>query len=63
MQARMGSTLSDMYDQEQGVPQSGVLSTTVFNIKINEIVKCLDNLIDCSLYINDFCICFRSKSM
>ena len=63
MQVRVGSTLSDLYDQEQGVPQGGVLSTTLFNIKINDIVKCLDNLTDCSLYVDDICICFRSKSM
>ena len=37
MQVRVGSTLSDLYDQEQGVPQGGVLSTTLFNIKINDI--------------------------
>ena len=37
MQVRLGSTLSDLYDQEQGVPQGGVLSTTLFNIKINDI--------------------------
>ena len=43
MQVRVGSTLSDLYDQEQGVPQGGVLSTTLFNIKINDIVKCLNN--------------------
>ena len=63
MQVRVGSTLSDLYDQEQGVPQGGVLSTTLLNIKINDIVKCLDNLTDCSLYVDDFCIRFRSKSM
>ena len=39
------------------------LSTTHFSIKINDIVKCLGNLIDCSLYVDDFCICYRSKSM
>ena len=48
---------------EQGVPQGGVLSTTLFSIKINDIVKCLGNLTDCSLYVDDFCICYRSKSM
>ena len=58
----MGSTLSDLYDQEQGVPQGGLLSTTFFNIEINDIVKCLDNLTDCSLYVDDFCICFRSRA-
>ena len=63
MQVRVGSSLSDYYDQEQGVPQGGVLSTTFFNIKINDIVKCLGNFTDCSLYVDDFCICYRSKSM
>ena len=33
MQVRVGSTLSDLYDQEQGVPQGSILSTTLFNIK------------------------------
>ena len=57
MQVRVGSSLSDYYDQEQGV-----LSTTLFSIKINDIVKCLRNLTDCSFF-DDFCICYRSKSM
>ena len=63
MQVRVGSSLSDYYDQEQGVPQWDVLSTTLFSIKINDTVKCLGNLTDCSLYVDDFCICNRSKSM
>ena len=63
MQVRVGSSLSDYYDQEQGVHQGGVLSTTLFSIKINDIVKCLGNLTDCSLYVDEFCICYRSKSM
>ena len=60
-QVRVDSSLSDYYDQEQGVPQGGVLSTTLFSIKINDIVKCLGNLTDCSLYVDDFCICYRLK--
>ena len=52
MQVRVGSSLSDYYDQEQGVPQGGVLSTTILSIKINDIVKCLGNLTDCSLYVD-----------
>ena len=30
---------------------------------IYDIVNCLGNLTDCSLYVDDFCICYRSKSM
>ena len=63
MQVRVGSTLSDLYDQEQGVPQGSILSTTLFNIKINNIVNCLDTKIDGSLYVDDFGICYRSKNM
>ena len=39
MQVRVGSSLSDYYDQEQGVPQEGVLSKSLFSIKINDIVN------------------------
>ena len=63
MPVQVGSSVSDYYDQEQGVPQGGVLSTTLFSIKINDIVKCIGNLTDCSLYVDDFCICYRSKGM
>ena len=63
IQVRIGSTLSDLYDQEQGVPQGVILSTTLFNVKLNGIINCLDYKTDGSLYVDDFCICFRSKNM
>ena len=55
IQVRVGSTLSDLYDQEQGVPQGAILSM----ILLNDVINCLDY--DVSLYVDDFCICFRSK--
>ena len=51
IQVRVGSTLSDLYDQEQGVLQGSILSTTLFNIKINNIVTCLNSKTDGSLYV------------
>ena len=60
---RVGSTLSDLYDQEQGVPRGAILSTTLFNVKLNDNINCLDYKTDGSLYVDDFCICFRSKNM
>ena len=42
IQVRLGSTLSGLYDQEQGVPQGAILSTTLFNVKLNDIINCLD---------------------
>ena len=59
---RVGSTLSEAHNQEQGVPQ-GILSVTLFSLKINNIVKCLNPGVDCSLYVDDFLICYRSKNM
>ena len=63
IQVRDGSTLSEQFDQAQGVPQGSILSTTLFNIKINSIMDCLDPKTDGSLYVDDFCMCYRSKSM
>ena len=60
---RVGSTLSDTHQQEMGVPQGSILSVTLFNIKINSITKCLAPGVDCSLYVDDFLICYRSKHM
>lgn len=59
---RVGSTLSDSKIQE-GVPQGCILSVTFFNIKINNIVNCLNQGVDGSLYIDDLLIGYRSKNM
>ena len=56
----VGTTLSDLQGQE-GVPQGSILSVTLFSIKINDIVKTLNPGVDCSLYVDDFLICYRSK--
>ena len=58
---RIGSTLSDMKTQEEGVPQGSVLSVTLFSIKINNITKCLTPGVDRSLYVDDLLICYRSN--
>ena len=60
---RVGTTLSDLQGQEEGVPQGSILSGTLFSIKIDNIVKALNPGVDCSLYVDDFLICYRSKHM
>ncbi len=60
---RIGTSLSDAYKQEMGVPQGSILSVTLFILKINSIIKCLPAGIRGSLYVDDFLICFRSKTM
>ena len=58
-----GCILSDSFIQEEGVPQGAILSTTLFNIKLNGIVKEVLPGVECSLYVDDFVLMFRSKSM
>ena len=61
IKVRVGTTLSDLQGQEEGVQQGSILSVTLFSIKINNIVKTLNPGVDCSLYVDDFLICYRSK--
>ena len=58
-----GTTMSDYFSQEEGVPQGAILSTTLFNIKINNITRALESNTECSLYVDDFLICYRSNNM
>jgi len=60
-QIRLGSRISDVFDQEMGVPQRSILSVTLFALKINSIVKSVSPGVECSLYVDDFLICYRSK--
>ena len=62
-QVRLGNVLSNIYSQEMGVPQGSILSVTLFSIKINSIAKCLNSNTSCSLYVDDFLICYRSSYM
>ena len=58
---RLGSSYSDVFDQEMGLPQGSILSVTLFGLKINSIVKAISPGVECSLYVDDFLICYRSK--
>ena len=60
---RVGSTLSDPFEQEMGVPQGSILSPTLFSIKINSLAKTLTFGTQGSLYVDDFLICYRAKNM
>ena len=55
----VGETLSNPHEQEQG----SILSVTLFSVKINNIVKSVCPGVECCLYVDDFCICYRSKHM
>ena len=58
---RLGTFLSGHFDQEMGVPQGSVLSVILFALKINSIVKAITPDVECSLYVDDFLIVYRSK--
>jgi len=44
-----------------GVPQGSILSVTLFCFKINSIIKAVCPVVDYSLYVDVFLICYRSK--
>ena len=54
-------TLSNVKNQEEGIPQGSILSVPLFNMKINNVIKKLPYGFDGSLYVDDLMICFKSK--
>lgn len=62
-QVRLGSTISNTYPQEMGVPQGSVLSVTLFNIKINSIAEAISPDIHKCLYVDDYTISYSSRNM
>ena len=52
-QVQIVTTLSELQEQEMGVPHGSILSVTLFNIKINNIVKCLNLGVEGSLYVDN----------
>ena len=62
-QVRIGSTLSDIHEQEMGVPQGSILSVTLFILKINNLAEEITSDVLRSLFVDDFALCYRSKSM
>ena len=59
---RRGSTLSDPFEQEMGVPQGIILSVTLFSLKINSLTKVLSKDVEGSLYVDDFLMSYRAKT-
>ena len=60
---RVGNTFFNPLEQAMGVPQGCILSVTLFSVKINNIVKSVCPGVECFLYVDDLCICYRSKHM
>ncbi|GBN27805.1 RNA-directed DNA polymerase from mobile element jockey [Araneus ventricosus] len=62
-QVRVGSELSDFYVQEEGVPQGSVLSVTLFNLKINNILNQIPQSVKAYLYVDDLYISCTGNHM
>ena len=62
-QVKVNNTLSEIVDQEEGVPQGSILSVTLFCIKINKITGHLSSGVDKSLFVDDFQICYSAFRM
>ena len=45
------------------MPQGNILSVTLVLVKINNVTQCLKPGVDCSLYVDDFQICYRLSNM
>ena len=60
---RIGTTCSDVYDQENGVPQGSILSVTLFGLKINEIAKCMTPGTECCIFVDDFMALYHFRQM
>ena len=62
-QIHLGTILSDVFYHKEGIPQGAILSNTLFNVKINDTVKQFDPGVECSLYVDDFVIMYRSPTI
>ncbi|OOZ57434.1 hypothetical protein BOW43_12400 [Solemya velum gill symbiont] len=60
---RLGSTFSNSFPQDIGVPQGSVLSVTLFSIKINSIAEILDSDTMGFLFVDDFAAGFAHRDM
>ena len=63
IRVRIGTTLSDEFYPEEGVPTGGVLAVTCFGLKINELPSCIAKDIFKALFVGDLAICFRGRSL
>ena len=62
-QENIDSTLSDFHVQENSVPQGSILYPVLFNIKINDIFTAVLKDSESSLFVDDFSLCLRGRSL
>ena len=62
-QVRVGHNLSEVFTQEMGVPQGSVLSTTLFLIAINTVIREIKGQVNVSLYVDDMRFSIASSNL
>ena len=60
-QVKFNETLSKIFQLINGIPQGGVVSSTLFILVINHIVKYLPKKIRKNLYVDDFAMYYAAK--
>ena len=60
---RIGTTLSDEFYPEGGVPAGGVLAVSCFGLKINELPSRIARDIFRALFVDDLAVCFGGRSL
>ena len=59
----LGAILSDKISkQEEDVPHGAILSFTLFNVNINDIMKQADHGVQCSLHVHGFVTLYKSPN-
>ena len=53
---KIGTSISKPHNLDQGVPQGSVLSCNLFSLAINDILTCIPDNINASLYVDDLII-------
>lgn len=60
---RLGTIMSSVHIQENGVPQGGVLSVTLFLIKLNSIGNVIPKSLTYSIYVDDIQLSYSSCNL
>lgn len=60
---RLGATLSDVFSQARCVPQGGVISVTLFAVKIKSLAKVIPPTVSYALYVDDVQISVSSYNL
>lgn len=60
-QVKIGKTLSNVFVQENGIPQGSNISTTLYLIAINDITQNIKKPVLYTLFADDINVLYRSK--